>query len=120
MNILKKYDYIFKYILFILIATIITTIINIIIPLNKNTNQIITFIYMLIYSFILGIKKGLKSNEKAYLEGLKLGIIETLILYSLSIITLDFRISIKRILYYLIIITITTLGSIIGINKKRS
>ncbi len=118
MNFLKKHSYIYKFILFILIITTIQTFINLIFPINKKTNQLISLIIILIYSLFSGIKKGLRSNEKAYLQGLKLGSINILILYILSIITLDFRITIKRILYYLIIIGITILGSIIGINKK--
>ena len=120
MNIIKKYSYILKLIIFILLVTTILTIINLIYPLNKNTNQIISLIIITIYSLITGIKKGIKCEEKAYIEGLKLGTINVITLYILSLITLDFRITIKRIIYYLIIIGITTLGSIIGINKKNT
>ena len=41
MNILKKYNYIYKFIFFIILITIIETIINLIVPLNKEINQII-------------------------------------------------------------------------------
>lgn len=120
MNFLKKYSSIYKFIIFILITVIIQTLINLLFPINKKINQIISLIIILIYSLFSGIKKGLHSNEKAYLQGLQKGTINILILYILSIITLDFRITIKRIIYYLIIISITILGSIIGLKNKSN
>ena len=47
------------------------------------------------------------------------GLTTILTLLILNIITLNFKINITTILYYLIIIFISILGSIIGINKKR-
>jgi putative membrane protein (TIGR04086 family) len=117
-NTLKKFKPIYTLIIYILITTLFLTTINLIFPLNKKTNQIISFILIIIYSLITGIKNGLKVKEKAYIEGLKIGLLNISTLYLLSIITLNFTITLKRLLYYLIIISISILGCIIGINKK--
>lgn len=119
MKLLNKNSHIIKFIIFILSLTTIETIINLIVPLSTKTNQIISLICILVYSFITGYKKGQTSDKKAYKEGFKLGLTNIIILYILGIFTLSFKINLKRIIYYIIIITITILGSIIGINKKR-
>lgn len=118
MNILKKYDYIYKFILLILILTTIETIINLIIPISSTINQIITLIIISIYILITNIKRGKRIESKAYIEGLKIGIIYCLILYILGIPILLFKLPLKRILYYLILIIISITSTIIGINKK--
>lgn len=118
MNILKKYKYIYKFIIFILILTIIETIINLIIPLNNTLNQLITLISTTIYIFITNINKGKQIEKKAYIEGLKIGLSYIIILYILGIPLLEFKLPLKRIIYYIIIIIISITSTIIGINKK--
>ncbi len=119
---LKKYKTFLKYfkiIPFILILSLILTIVNLIIPLSTTINSLISLIAILLYSFIIGIKTGFKAPEKSLLASFKTGLINILILYIVSIIFLSFTISIKRIVYYLLIIISTLLCSIIGISKKR-
>lgn len=118
MNILKKYNYIYKFLLFIIILTIIQTIINLIYPLNNTINQLITLILLSIYIFITNIKRGKKIESKAYIEGLKTGIIYVLLLYLIGLPFSLFKLPIKRLIYYLIIIIISMTSTIIGINKK--
>lgn len=120
MKLLKKYDFIYKYLIFILILTLLLTFVNLIIPINNHINSLISLIMMLGYIFICSIKKGFKVEEKAYLEGFKLGLMYIAILYVLNCLTLNFALPIKKILYFLIIIITSVLGCIIGINKKNS
>lgn len=118
MNTLKKYNYIYKFIFFILIMNTVLTIINLLFAIPSNINQIITLITLSIYIFIVNIKKGLKLEKKAYIEGLKLGLTYILILYILGIPFSLFKLPLKRIIYYIIIIIISITSTIIGINKK--
>ena len=118
MTILKKYKYLLYFLLYILIISIIETIINLMIPLSTNTNQILSLILILSYIFISSIKKGINTEEKAYINGIKQGLLYTVILYITGLPLLIYKLSIKRLLYFLIIIIITILGNIIGINKK--
>ena len=99
MKLLKKYNHIYKLIIFILILTLIMTLLNLIFTINNNINSIICLISVLLFSLILGIKKGLKTEEKAYIEGLKIGLLNILTLYILNCITLNFALPIKNILY---------------------
>lgn len=118
MNILKKYDYIYKFILFIIFLTTIETIINLIIPLPTTINKIIILVSLTIYIFITNIKRGKKIEKKAYLEGLKIGLSYIITLYILGIPFTLFKLPLKRLIYYLIIIIISITSTIIGINKK--
>ena len=118
MHNLKKYNYIYKFILFIIILTIIETILNLIFPINNIINQLITLISITIYIFITNIKKGKQIEQKAYLEGLKIGTIYVLTLYIIGLPLSLFKIPLKRLLFYLIIIIISITSTIIGINKK--
>lgn len=120
MKILKKYDYIYKYILFILILSLIITIISLIFNPSPSITKIIILISMIVYSFIIGVKKGLRATNKAYKDGLKTGLINILILYLLGCITFNFSLPLRKILYFIIIVISTIFGSIIGINKKNS
>ena len=72
----------------------------------------------IISTFVGGFIIGIKSNKKGFIEGLKLGSIFVLTLLILSVILHQFKF--KSILYYLILITTTSLGSMIGINIKKS
>ena len=119
MNILKKYKNITNFLLFIIIITTITSIICLLFPIQEKTLNIIYLIALSIYSFIISYKKGKTSDKKGYKVGLKIGLTNIAILYILSILFLSFKLPLKKIIYYLIILTTSILGSIIGINKKN-
>lgn len=119
MKVLKKYDFAYKFLLFILIFTFLLTLINLIVPLSTNVNSCLSLVTFLLYSLIVGIKKGMKTEEKAYKSGLFVGGIHVLILYLLNCLTFHFGLPIKKIIYFLLIIVTTVLGSIIGINRKN-
>lgn len=119
MKYLNKIKPAIKLTIYIVIIAIIQTMINLIINISNTTNQLISVILLSIYIFITNISIGKKVNDKAYLIGLKNGAITILTLLVLSIITFNFTINSKTILFYLIIIFVSILGCIIGINKKR-
>lgn len=104
---------------FIIILTFILTIINIIWSVNGTINSLIALIVILLYSFIKGIKVGLKTTEKAYVVGFKVGLVNVFILLVMSLLFLNYHITIKKVIYYAIILITTILGSIIGINKRN-
>ena len=118
MNLIKKYNSIHKFIIYILIITSIQTILNLFININTTINQTISLIALISFVFIQSFKKGKTTEKQAYKEGIKIGIIYILILYIIGLPLLLYKISIKRIIYYSIIIVISILGTILGINKK--
>lgn len=119
MKLLKKYKYILNFIIYLLISTTILTILNLIFNFSSNTTNVLCLIFTSLYSIISGIKIGKITESKAYKEGLKKGLIYILIMYIIGSLFFTFKLPLKRIIYYLIILTCTILGSIIGINKKK-
>ena len=101
----------------ILVFTLIFTFFNYFSVLKDSA--ILKILIPIISLFIGGIYLGINTSSKAFLRGIKLGLIFIGILIILNIIFIsDFKI--KNILYYLILLITTSLGSMIGINIKKS
>ena len=114
---LKNYLKYFSILLIsIIIPIFILTIFNYFEIIN-NTNilkLIITLISIFINSFFL----GKNSKSKGYIEGLKFGIIFIIFITLFNLILVnEFRL--KILIYYLLIIITSMVGSTIGINKKN-
>ncbi len=118
MKLIKKYNNIIYFILFVLLLTLIQTIINLIFNISIVLNQLISYIPLLIYVFITSYIKSINTKEKGLVIGLKTGITYIAILYILGITTLTFKLPLKRIIYFISIILLSILSSIIGKNKK--
>lgn len=85
--------------------------------LSNNTVRYFKMIYLILSFFIGGIYMGLNSPNKGYLYGLRLSLIYIVISLFLSIIFN--KISFSKIIYYIILTSCITFGSMIGINKKH-
>lgn len=98
-------------------GTLIITIINYFNILNNKLISIIKFLLPTTSIFISSYNLGKISDKLGYLEGLKLGsiIITTFILLTILL----NKFNLKSILYYLILLLISIIGSMIGINKKK-
>ncbi len=119
MNYLKKIgvSMIFTISIYLLLLLLLTlfSYLNIIKGTTLTTLKlVIVIVSLFIGAFIL----GKKMNKKGWLEGIKFGII---ILIVLNIINLIFyhHYNIGSIIYNLILLFTTTLGSMIGITKNR-
>ena len=88
--------------------------------LNDGFNNYLLLISSFLSMLVGGIYIGLKSKEKGYIEGLKIGLLSIFILMILSIIIYKTNINYKNIIYYLILLSSSILGSMIGINKKKT
>lgn len=115
---LKKYGkrLIYTIIIFLVLLFIITLMYN----YNLLSDNMYKFLKLLIFlmtilinSFILGKAK----DKKGYLEGIKFGTLISIIFLIISLLTGNFQT--KLLIYYFIIITTTTLGSMLGISKKK-
>lgn len=115
---LNKFSYYINLLLFLVILSLFLTIFNLMITINPTIQKLIALISLIIYLLINNILEGKKKLRKAYISGLKKGGCTVLLLYILSLITLNFKLNINRIIYYLIILITCILGQIIGINKK--
>lgn len=103
----------------ILISSLILTTLNYFDIFSKGTLSIFKIIVIVITYFIGGLLIGKKSSKKGWLEGLKFGLIVSTILIIFNILGLQQKFDLKLIFYYIILISSTILGSMIGINKKN-
>ena len=105
MNYLKKLGISIIYILsFILGLTFIFTLLNYVGILNNTTINIIKIIIPIVSMFIGGFIIGKKTGKKGWLEGLKLSLIFLAILTLFNYLGLKSTLSLKVIIYYLILI----------------
>ncbi len=111
-----------KYLSVILVPALFFILMPLIFSLiNLFDIEIKKFFYLgsiILMTLVTSIILGLNTPNKAYLKGLILGSIMSAIMFLISLL-LRSNISIYTIVYYLIIIVSTMMGSIIGITKKR-
>ncbi len=116
---LKHLKFILYFLLYILVGAILLTIINLIVGLSNKTNEVISLIYMGVYSLFFGIRNTLKSSNNYLLTSLKHSLIHIGVIYLLGSILFGFGFTKERLLYYLIIMGILLLGTMIGIKLKK-
>lgn len=66
-----------------------------------------------------GVILGKNSNKRGYIEGLKLGLIITILFILFGYLGIKYNYKLNDIIYYLILITSSILGSILGVNIKK-
>lgn len=114
MNYLKSF--ILSIIIFIS-SSIIITIFNYFNIINGIFLKIIFLLIPIISIFIGSYKLGKLSNQKGFIEGIKYGIIWILIFMIINLIIKNF--TPLSIIYFIILIFLSILGSILGINRKK-
>lgn len=99
-----------------LILPLIISIFNLFgLQINKIVLIIISSIVMLLSGFLI----GKKSTKKGFISGAILGFCFIMVLIILGLF-LGVKFSFARFVYYIILILSTMLGSIVGINKKKT
>lgn len=84
-----------------------------------KVSEVFMFIYMAILFFIIGFLVGKKATHNGYLEGIKISLSLIFILIVINVLFYQTGFSLERTIYYFILILSSTMGSMIGINKKR-
>lgn len=87
--------------------------------IGNNTNSVLKLLSILIFCFISGLYIGSKSINNGYLEGIKVGSIIILFMILLSYLGFNNNFNIIKLICYVLILLVTVIGSIIGINKKE-
>lgn len=112
-----------KALLYIFIPTIVITfLLSILHYFNILNSSIIDYLKLftiILSMFVGGIYIGSKANSKGWLEGLKIGGVIIILFFIISYLAFDKGINIKNLIYYLILLASSTLGSMIGISKKK-
>ena len=98
-------------------SCIIITILNYFNIVSGNLLKIIELLIPIISIFIGSYILGKNSNNKGYIEGLKYGSIWIILFLIINIIFNNF--TYLSLVYYLLLLVISILASIIGINKRR-
>ena len=101
----------------LLISSIIVTIFNYFNIISGIPLKILFLLIPLISIFIGSYRLGKLSNEKGYIEGIKYGLIWVILFVIICLICKVFDWT--SIIYYFILLFISILGSILGINKKK-
>lgn len=104
--------------LIIIVFTFIFTLLNYFNLISGNVMAVLQIIITIIALFIGGFLTGKNSQSKGWLEGLKIGIIFSILLLIINLIFIK-NFEIKNTLYYLIMIGCSIFGSMIGISKKE-
>ena len=118
MNYLKNVGISFIYIIcFLLGLTFISTLFNYINLFGNTFINVLKVIIPIISLFVGGFVIGKRTGKKGWLEGIKLSLIFLAFLTIFNYLALDSSISLKTVIYYIILVIATTFGSMIGVNK---
>lgn len=99
-------------------STIIITILNYFNILMGNILKITELLIPIISIFIGSYILGKNSNNKGYIEGLKYGMAWIILFLIINLISKNF--TYLSLIYYLILIIIAIVSSIIGINRRKN
>lgn len=119
MNLIKKYGITLGIMIgFVIFFLFFFVILNYYDMISRSTLAIFKIILIILSFFIGGFIMGKSSLKKGWFEGLKIGGVMIILLIIINILFLH-SFHLKYLLYYLILISSSILGSIIGINKKK-
>lgn len=116
MKYLKSFLYVIG---LIIVTTLIITLLNYIGVVSGISLNIIKLIIPIISIFIGGIIIGKNSSNKGWLNGMKIGG-AVILLFVLLLLILDEKITLKTVLYYLVLLSTCVFGSMIGISKSKT
>lgn len=121
MNYLKKLGKSLIYVFSILLVGIfIITLLNYIGLLNGKIFSFFEILILIISLFIGGFIIGKNSKKKGWLEGIKLSMIIIVLFFIISYLAFQTLPELKTIIYYIIILSSSIIGSMIGITKNNS
>lgn len=110
--------YLGYYSVFIILLTFICSLLNLI-GVNSTITNLMIFIFNILVFFIFGFKSGKKASNKGYIAGLKIGGLFLLILIIINLFSARAFLNITTIIYYIVLLLSSTLGGMLGINKKE-
>ncbi len=102
----------------LIVSTIVITILNYFNVLMGNVLKITELLIPIISIFIGSYILGKNSNNKGYIEGLKYGMAWIILFLIINLISKNF--TYLSLIYYLILIIIAIVSSIIGINRRKN
>lgn len=101
-----------------LVSVFIATLFNYFGIVSKEFVIIFNIIILIICYFFSGFFSGKKSIKKGFLSGIEMGLILSIIMFLFNLI-FKCRINIITIIFYLVLLCICIIGSMVGINKRN-
>lgn len=120
MNALKYLKALVYIIVPIIILNIILSLLYYFNVVGSGTSNYLKLFIAAISMLVGGIYIGSKASKKGWLEGLKIGLEVILLLFIISYLAFDQGMNVKTIIYYFILLASSMLGSMIGINKRKT
>lgn len=106
-------------VLFLLISTIILSFFSYFNILNGNIINILQLLISFISIMIGSYKQGISSVKYGYFEGMKVGGCFVLIFILINLLFIRLF-NIKNLIYYLLILILSSFGGMIGISRKKN
>ena len=103
----------------IMVLSFIMTIFSFFNILNDSVTSIFKILIPIISLLMSGIVMGRNSTKKGWLEGLKLGLLVSLLIMLFNMLGLRNSFKISNLLFYTILTFSSIVGSMIGISAKR-
>lgn len=119
MNILKYLKALLFMFVSLIVFSLLLSTLNYFDLIGKGVMNVCMIISIIISILIGGFYVGKNSDNKGYLQGLKIGGIALAILFLLNYLGFGKGFSLEIILFYLIVIISSITGSVIGINKNK-
>ncbi len=119
MNYLKYFKALGYIFVPMLVLNLIISIFHYFNLMNGNMIDYIKLFIIAISMIIGGIYIGGKTTKKGWLEGLKIGLIVIFMFFVVGYLAFDKSVGIKSLIYFLILLASSTLGSMIGISKRK-
>lgn len=107
------------YSIFLIIIIFLCSLLNLV-GVNYTITNLLLFIFNAIAFFIFGASTGKNATSKGYLSGLKQGGILLALLIVISLITTRNIFTISTLIYYIILLLVSVMGGMFGINKKEN
>ena len=117
-NLLKNNQLFFKYIYITVIVSLFITILEYI-GISFSLLSMLSILTNLLLVFIFSYKNSKNKLIRGYKSGIKFGIKIWIILFIINVVTLN-KLTMKCLLYYVIIMFISIIGAVIGKNKQKN
>lgn len=115
----KKYSMLaLKFLGLFLIGSFILSVFNYFFMSSKSI-YIIGLIFLIILFLIFSFKEARISSSRGIITGLKVGLFLNTILIFINLILFQSSFKFLRLIYYIILLFSSLLGSIIGVNTKK-
>ena len=104
----------------LLFLNLLITLLNYINIVNLKFINVFSYVIAFISCFISSLYLGKNSNNKGYIEGIKLGSIIIIIFILINYLLFNSGFKLNNIIIYIIILISSIIGSMLGINLKKN